>query len=425
MALLIKNANIVSAKGIAKECQDILIEKGIIEKIASKIPAGDHKVIDATGKLVLPGLIDLHCHLREPGQEHKETIETGSKSAAKGGFTTIFCMPNTRPPIDNAKIIEGILKEVRRVGLVNIIPVGAVTKGQNGEELTDIFELKEAGCLAISDDGKSVSNSQLIRHALEYAKMANILLMEHCEDPTFSHGVMNEGSCSTLLGLKGIPDISESIIVSRDIELVRYLKTKIHFSHISSARSVELIRVAKSQGIEVTAEACPHHFSLTENDVESFNTNTKVNPPLKARADIDAIKQGLKDGTIDCISTDHAPHTAEDKELEFDCAPFGMIGFETALGLAIKELVETKVLTWGKLVERMAVMPAKISGLTTKGEISEGKDADIVIIDPDKEWVFEESEIVSKSKNSPFIGKKLKGCVETTICGGKISYQVK
>jgi len=423
--LLIKNANIITSKGIAKECQDILIEKGIIEKILSKISEGDHKVIDAKGKLVLPGLIDLHCHLREPGQEHKETIESGSKSAAKGGFTTIFCMPNTKPVIDNAKIIEGILKEVKRVGLVNVIPVGAVTKGQNGEELTDIFELKEAGCLALSDDGKSVSNGQLMRHALEYAKMVNILVMEHCEDPTLSQGVMNEGSCSTFLGLKGIPDISESIIVSRDIELVRYLKTKIHFSHISSARSVELIRVAKAQGIEVTAEACPHHFSLTENAVESFDTNTKVNPPLKTQADVDAIKQGLKDGTIDCITTDHAPHTAEEKELEFDRAPVGMIGFETALGLAIKELVETKILTWGKLVERMAVSPARISGLTTKGEIVEGKDADIVIVDSDKVWVFDKSEIVSKSKNSPFIGKTLKGCVETTICGGKVSYQAK
>ncbi len=425
MVILIKNANIVSAKGISKEPQDILIEKGVIKEISSKIPCGDYKVIDAKDKLVLPGLIDLHCHLREPGQEHKETLETGSKSAAKGGFTTIFCMPNTKPPIDSAKIVEGILKEAKRVGLVNIIPVGAVTKGQKGQELTDIFELKEAGCLAISDDGKSVSNSQLMRHALEYAKMADILLMEHCEDPTFSHGVMNEGACSTLLGLKGIPDISESIIVGRDIELAKYLQTRIHFSHISSARSVDLIRGAKAQGIGVTAEACPHHFSLTEKSVESFDTNTKVHPPLKTQADVDAIKQGLKDGTIDCITTDHAPHTSEEKELEFDRAPVGMIGFETAFGLAVSELVETKTLTWGKLVERMAITPAKISGLASKGEIAQDKDADIIVVDPNKEWIFEKDQIVSKSKNSPFIGRTLKGLVETTICAGKIVYQVK
>jgi len=425
MGLLIKNAIIVNAQGIAKDPQDILIEKGIIEKISSKIPEDNHKVIDAKDKYVLPGLIDLHCHLREPGYEHKETIETGSHAAAKGGFTTICCMPNTDPAIDNAKVVEGILKEAKRVGIINVLPVGAVTKGQKGEDLTDIFELKNCGCVALTDDGKSVANTQLTRHALEYAKMADMLLMEHCEDPTLSHGDMNEGKNSTTLGLKGVPEISETIIVARDIELARYLKTRIHLSHISSARSIELIRTAKAQGIAVTAEACPHHFALTEDAVQSFNTNTKVNPPLKTASDVEAVKEGLKDGTLDCITTDHAPHAPEEKELEFDKAPVGMIGFETALGLAVTELVEKKILSWPKLVEKMSARPAEIIALKNKGTIEEGKDADVVIIDPQREWVFEEKDIVSKSKNSPFIGRKLKGLVETTICNGKVVFSAK
>ncbi|MDP8267050.1 MAG: dihydroorotase [Candidatus Aceula meridiana] len=425
MGLLIKNAVIVNARGISRDSQDILIEKGIIEEISSKIPEGSHKVIDAKNKYVLPGLIDLHCHLREPGHEHKETIETGSSAAAKGGFTTICCMPNTKPVIDNEKVVVGILKEAKRVGIVNVLPVGAVTKDQKGEELTDIFELKESGCVALSDDGRSVANTQLTRNALEYSKMANMLLMEHCEDPTLSPGYMNEGKNSTILGLKGLPEISETIIVARDIELARYLKTRIHLSHISSGRSVELIRTAKAQGIAVTAEACPHYFALTEDAVQSFNTNTKVNPPLKTVDDVKAIKEGLKDGTLDCITTDHAPHALEEKELEFDKAPVGMIGFETAFGLAVTELVNGKILTWPKLVEKMSARPAEIIALKNKGIVEEGKDADIIIVDPEKEWVFEEKDIVSKSKNSPFIGRELKGFVETTICGGKVVFQFK
>lgn len=423
MSILIKKAIIVNHANISKEPQDILIERGVITKIASKILDSADKTIEANGKYVLPGLIDLHCHLREPGFEHKETIETGSRAAAKGGFTTIVCMPNTNPVIDNAKIVEGILKEAKRVGLVHVLPAGAITKGEKGEELSDILELKAAGCVALSDDGRTVYNSQLMRHALEYAKMANMIIMEHCEDPTISRGSMNEGYYSTLLGLKGIPDIAETMIVARDIELARYLKTRIHFCHISAKRSVELIRQAKEQGVAVTAESCPHHFSLTEEAVQSFNTNTKVNPPLRAKDDVQAIKLGLKDGTIDCISTDHAPHAREEKELEFDAAPVGMIGFETALGLAVRELVDTKCVTWSTLVEKMSFMPAKILGLADKGEIAEGKSADITIVDPQKEWVLTEETIVSKSKNSPFIGQTLKGLVETTICSGKISYQ--
>ena len=424
MSLLIKNAVIVNADKMHTKPQDILIDKGVIVKIGTIAKHDGAKVIDAKGKLVMPGLIDIHVHFRVPGQEHKETIETGSRAAAKGGFTTVMCMPNTVPAIDNAMIVDGIIKEAKRVGLTNVIPIGAITRGRKDEELVDMFELKEAGCLALSDDGKAVINSQLMRLAMQYSKMAGLLLIQHCEDPLLSHGgVMNEGKISTLLGLKGDPGISETVNVGRDIELANYLDARIHFAHMSLKRSVELIRFAKSQGIKVTAEACPHHFALTEDAVKTFDTNTKMNPPLRTQEDVDAIKEGLKDGTIDCIVTDHAPHTAEDKEADFDHAPFGLIGLETSVGLTIKELVKTKVLTWPQMVDRMSTAPARVVGLENKGIIKEGSDGDITIIDPDREWVFTKEEIASKSKNTPFIGWKLTGKVTHTILAGKAVYE--
>ncbi|MBF0522196.1 MAG: dihydroorotase [Candidatus Omnitrophica bacterium] len=426
MALLIKNAKIVNADKIHSQARDILIEKGVIVQIAASIDAGDVKTIDAKDKLVMPGLIDLHVHLREPGREDKETIETGSRAAAKGGFTTIMCMPNTTPVIDSAMIVDSVIREANRVGLVNVIPVGAISRGQKGEELVDVFELKASGCHALSDDGKTVFNSKLLYLALQYAKMADILLIEHCQDPHLSGGgVMNEGFNSTLLGLKPDPGISETAIVARDIEIAHYLNTKIHFAHISLKRSVELIRQAKKQGIAVTAETCPQYFSLTDDAVKSFDTNTKVNPPLRSKEDVEAIKKAFKDGAIDCITTDHAPHTPEDKEAGFDTAPFGMIGLETAVGLVITELVDSEIITWPQMVEKMSKRPAEIIGLKTKGEIKEGMDADITIIDPEKEWEVRREDFVSKSKNSPFIGKKLKGCVDATIYGGKVVFQGK
>lgn len=426
MSLLIKHAIIVNADKMHERPQDILLEKGIISKIGANLSVNGNaiKMIDAKGKLVLPGLIDLHVHLREPGREDKETIETGSRAAAKGGITTLMCMPNTTPVIDNAMIVEGIVKEAKRVGLVNVFPVGCISRGQKGEELTDMFELKASGCLALSDDGKGVMNPQLMRMAMEYAKMSGLLLIEHCQDSCLtSGGVMNEGYNSTFLGIKGDPGIAETVMVARDIELANYLKTRIHLAHMSLKRSVELIRFAKSQGIKVTAEACPHHFTLTDDAVKTFDPNTKVNPPLRTDEDVRAIKEGIKDGTIDCIVTDHAPHTQEDKEVGFDHAPFGMIGLETSLGLTMTELVHKKILTLPQMVERMSANPAWVIGLDNKGKIAEGKDADITIIDPEKEWTFTKDEIASKSKNSPFIGRKLKGCVTTTICNGKITYQ--
>ncbi len=424
MTVLIKNAIIVNADKMNDQPQDILLEKGSIVQIAPSIKNDKATVIDAQGKLVMPGLIDIHVHLREPGREDKETIETGAKAAVHGGFTTIMCMPNTNPVIDNAMIVDSIFKEAKRVGLVNVIPIGAITKGQKDEELVDIFELQKAGCLAISDDGKSVVNSQLMRLAMDYAKMANILVIEHCEEPLLSAGgVMNEGKMSTQLGIKGQSGLAETVIVARDIELAKYLDTKVHMAHMSLRRSVELIRQAKKEGIQITAEACPHHFTLTDEDVSSFNTSTKVNPPLRTKDDVAAIKEGIKDGTIDCIVTDHAPHTQEDKEVDFEHAPFGMIGLETSVGLTITELVEPKVISWAQMVEKMSTAPAKIVGLEKKGVIQEGMDADITIIDPQKEWEVRREDFVSKSKNSPFIGRTLKGQVTTTICGGKVVYQ--
>ncbi len=416
---------IVNADKRYLQPQDILLEKGKISKIAASIAVENCKAVDAAGKLVFPGLIDLHVHLRQPGREDKETVETGTRSAAKGGFTSVFCMPNTTPVIDNAMVVEAIINEARRVGLVNVYPVGAITRGQMGKELTDMAELKQAGCKALSDDGKCVENSQVMRLALEYSKMIDLLLIQHCQDHSLTAGgVMNEGYHSMILGLKGDPGIAETVIVARDIELAHYLKTKVHLAHMSLKRSVELIRFAKSQGILVTAEACPHHFTLTDEAVKGFDTFTKVNPPLRSPEDVAAIREGLQDGTIDCIVTDHAPHTKEDKETGFDNAPFGMIGLETSVGLTMTELVHKKVLTLEQMADRMSTAPARVGGLESKGKISQGLDADITIIDPNKEWEVRVEDFWSKSKNSPFVGRKLKGRVETTICGGRITYQV-
>ena len=425
MGLLIKNAVIVNADKIWDKAQDILCVEGKITRIASNISSVGHEIIDAAGKKVLPGLIDLHTHLRQPGREDKETIETGCRAAVKGGFTSILCMPNTNPVIDNAMVVEFIIREANRVGLCHVYPIAAITKGQKDEELTDMAELKASGCLAFSDDGKSVLNSRLFRLAMEYAKMLDVLIIEHCQDHLLSAGgVMNEGAVSTRLGLKGDPGIAETVNVARDIEIALYLNARVHLAHMSLKRSCELIRFAKSQGIKVTAEACPHHFVLTDEACGSFDTSTKVSPPLRSKEDVEAIKAAIADGTIDCIVTDHAPHTKEDKEVGFDGAPFGLIGLETSLGLAVTELVRPGFIDWPKLVDKMSTAPARIVGIANKGAIKEGYDADITIIDPDREWTVTQEGFVSKSKNSPFIGRKLFSQVEYTICAGKVVYKV-
>jgi dihydroorotase len=424
MGLLIKNAIIVNSDKIWDKAQDILCEDGKITKIAPSIDAGKHEIIDAKGKKVLPGLLDIHVHLRQPGGEGKETIETGSKAAVKGGFTTIMCMPNTNPVIDSPMIVQYIMREAERVGLCNVLPIGALTKSQKDEELTDMAELKSAGCIAFSDDGKAVLDSRLFRLAMEYAKMLDVLVMEHCQDPLLTAGgVMNESAVSTRIGLKGDPGIAETVTVARDIEIANYLDARVHLCHMSLKRSCDLIRAAKAQGIKVTAEACPHHFALTDDACASFDTSTKVNPPLRCQEDVDAIKAAIADGTIDCIVTDHAPHTKEDKEVGFNGAPFGLIGLETSLGLTIKELVKPGILTLPQMVDRMSSAPARIVGLKTKGTIKEGMDADITIIDENKTWKVTKEGFVSKSKNSPFIGWELVGEVQYTICAGKIVFK--
>ncbi|MDD5618658.1 MAG: dihydroorotase [Candidatus Omnitrophica bacterium] len=423
MSIIIKNGLVVDPLSGKAEVKDILIEKSLISKLG-KIQNSENKAIDATGKIILPGLIDMHTHLRVPGREDEETILSGSQAAVKGGFTTIMCMPNTNPVIDSASVVDLIKKECEKAGLLDIFPVGAITKDQAGKEFSELAELKEAGCLAISEDGMSVENSHLMRRAMEYAKMVGLLAISHCEDKSLSaSGLMHEDIVATKLGLKGIPDICETIMVARDIELARFTKSKLHFAHISAARSLELIRRAKKDGVNITAETCPHYIALNDEAVKTFNTNTKINPPLRAEADRQAIIQAIKDGIIDLIFTDHAPHNKAEKELEYNLAPFGTIGLETALAVVITELVENKIIDWLRLAELMSLNPAKRLGLKDKGFIKEGIEANLVIVDPGKEWIVKEEDIVSKSKNSVFMGMKLKGSVEYTIFKGRVVFK--
>lgn len=423
MSLGIKNAMIVNADGMAESPQEILVENGVIQEIALACAKRADRVLDARGLLVFPGFVDLHAHFREPGQEDKETIESGSQAAVRGGFTCVFCMPNTRPPIDNAAIVAAVRARAQQVGLIHVMPVGAVTRGQAGSEMTDMVELKRAGCLAVTDDGRAVEDSQIMLQALKYAGMAGLVIMQHCQDTNLSgKGVMNEGFYSTLLGLRGDPGVAETVIVARDIELARYLGARIHFQHMSLKRSCELIRFAKSQGVQVTAECTPHHFSLTDEDVQGFNPDAKVNPPLRSREDVAALREALADGTIDCIATDHAPHTREDKERGFDAAPPGISGLETALGLAITELVNRKVLTFPQLADKMAASPARITGLVTKGRIAQGMDADLTIVDPNEIWRVDPQAFASQGKNTPFTGRELMGRVKATVCGGRVVF---
>ena len=424
MKLLIKNGRIIDPANRINRVSDILIEKDKISKAGSNLKEKGAEVIDAKGMIVAPGLFDMHTHLRQPGREDAEDLVSGSKAAAKGGFTSITAMPNTSPACDNRGIVEYVMSEARRSAVVNIFAAGAITKEQKGEDLAEIADMKDAGAVAITDDGTSVKNAQIMRKALEYSSMFDVPMICHCEDKDLSQkGVMNEGLVSTLLGLKGMPNISESSIVARDIALAAFTKARVHIAHVSTRESVELIRQAKKEGVNVTAETCPHYFTLTDEATKTFNTSTKMNPPLRAQKDKKAVIEGLKDDTIDIIATDHAPHTEADKDVEFDIAPFGTIGLETALSLAINELVDNKTLTWDRLIKKMSFLPSEILKLPNKGRLSAGADADIVIIDPDKRWVFSKESIASKSKNSPFIGRKFKGAAIVTICGGRIVYK--
>jgi dihydroorotase len=420
MNLLIQNGRVIDPANKIDEKLDVLVSGGKIAKLGKpgSMPADGAEVIDASGKLVVPGLIDMHVHLREPGFEYKETIATGTAAARAGGFTSVCCMPNTNPVNDNQSVTEFILSQAAKAA-ARVYPIGAITKGSRGEELAEMGELHDAGCVAVSDDGKPVMNASVMRRAMEYSKIFDMLVISHCEDTSLSaKGVMNEGVVSTELGLRGIPRAAEDAATARDIVLAELTGARLHIAHVSTAGSVRLVREAKARGIRVTAETCPHYFSLTEEAVRGYNTLAKMNPPLRTAADVAAIKEGLRDGTIDAIATDHAPHAPDEKSNEFDYAPFGVVGLETALGLTFK-LVEEGVLSLSEAVGKLCAGPASVLGID-KGTLTEGSDADIAVVDPDAEWTVDASKFESKSKNTPFQGWKLKGKAVRTIVGGRL-----
>lgn len=420
MKILIKNGRLINPATGIDEVMDVLVNDSVVEKIEKNINDDADKVIDADKCWVTPGFIDVHVHLRDPGYEYKETIATGTRAAAKGGFTTICCMPNTSPVTDSEIMVEYIKMKAARDGVVNVLPIGSITKGQSGEELANIGQMANAGACAISEDGKSVLSSGLLKTAMKYAKMFNIPVLSHCEDMSLvGGGSMNAGAASQLLGLKGISNDSEEVIVARDIILARSTNSKLHICHVSTKGSIQLLREAHARGESVTAEICPHHFTLTDEAVMDYDGNTKMNPPLRSAEDVLALKEALKDGTVGIIATDHAPHSLDEKNCEYEKAAFGIVGLETALPLGIKVLIGEGWLTPSQLIEKMTINPAKMLGID-KGSIEVGKVADITIIDPEAEYKVDVSKFASKSKNSPFDGYEVKGKIEYTIVGGKV-----
>lgn len=419
--LTIRNGRVIDPANKVDTVRDVFVRDG---KIAAE-PAPDAPMLDAKGLVVTPGLIDIHVHLREPGRSDKETIETGTRCAAYGGFTSVVCMPNTSPAADNTGTIAFIKQRAAEVGSVNVLPAGAITKNIEGAELASIGSLKRAGIVAITDDGHCVQNNELMRRALEYAKMFELPLMDHCQDNNLvSDGVMHEGYWSHLLGLKGWPSVGEEIIVARNIMLAEQVDWHIHCQHLTSAGSVRLVREAKKRGVKISAEACPHHFTLTDERCQGYDTNFKMSPPLRTQRDVEAILEGLADGTIEAIASDHAPHCAFEKEVEFDKAPFGILGLETELALSLMALVHKNLLTLPQLVEKFTTGPARLLRLN-KGTLSVGADADITVMDPAHEWVYDVNQTASKSRNTPFHGWSLKGKAVATIVGGRVARQKK
>ena len=426
MKIIIKNGHIIDPSQGLDEIGDVIIKDGkiaeiIMDKSGKKMKDKDPSMqaVDASGFFVMPGFVDMHSHLREPGYEYKETIRTGTIAAVRGGFTSVCPMPNTNPVNDNVSVTKYIIKKALEEGSCSVFPVGAITKDSQGKELSEIGLLKEAGCVAFSDDGRPVVNSLIMRRALEYSKAFGVPIITHPEDLTLSdNGVMNEGSLSTLLGLKGIPPAAEEAMIARDTILAEITGGILHVAHVSTAGGIKLIKGAKERGIKITAETCPHYFSITEDAINGYNTNAKVNPPLRTQKDVDAVIQGLKDGTIDVIATDHAPHHRDEKNREFDKAPFGISGFETALGLSLR-LVHNGVLTLSQLVEKMSFMPAKILNLS-KGTLKIGSDADLILVDINKQWTVDPDKFASLGKNTPFTGWILKGLAVVAIHKGQI-----
>ncbi|MBS0153031.1 MAG: dihydroorotase [Nitrospira sp.] len=422
MSILIAGGRVVDP-GRFVGTADVLIEDGKITAVGTQlsVPVGS-RTIRADGKLVMPGFVDLHVHFREPGFEYKETIQSGSAAAVAGGFTTVCCMPNTNPVNDNQAVTEFMLERARLAGMANVLPIGAITKGSEGKELSEIGDLRRSGCVAISDDGKPVMNSLVMRRAMEYASAFDLTVVDHCEDIHLAEGgCMNEGLISTELGLPGIPAAAEDVMVARNLSLSELTGARLHLAHISTAGSVRMVREAKARGILVTAEACPHHFTLTEELVRGYNTHAKMNPPLRTWTDVQAIREGLRDGTIDAIATDHAPHATQEKQQDFTEAPFGIVGLETALSLTLG-LVEDGVLSLEQAVQKLTAAPAAAFGLK-KGTLAVGADADVVIVDQDEPWVVDPARFRSKSRNTPFAGWKVKGRVQTTIVGGRVVFE--
>lgn len=428
-SLLIRGGRLIDPSQGLDRAGDLLASEGKIAQVGGTAIPGKVQTLDATGLVVCPGFVDLHCHLREPGYENKETIATGTTAASRGGFTTVCCMGNTEPPLDNAPAIHWLKQRASKAGLINVLPVGCITKGRKGDELTDMAELAEAGVVAFSDDGDAVANSQLMRRAMERSRKLGLPIIDHCEDKQLSgNAIMNEREISAKLKLEGIPAAAEDVMVARDLILAKLTKARLHIAHVSTKGSVKLIRWAKEEGIPVTAEVTPHHLTLTEERVikevpsRSFDTNAKVNPPLRSEEDVQALIKGLKDGVIDAIATDHAPHSAADKDCDPERAAFGISGFETALG-CLMGLVHKGDISLAQLISKLTFEPAKVIGRSgTMGTLRVGAPADITILDPNQEWVVDSRTFASRGKNTPYDGYRFKGKVMLTIANGRIVY---
>ncbi|MDY6917252.1 MAG: dihydroorotase [Chloroflexota bacterium] len=421
--LLISGGHIIDPGQGIDEVGSILITGDRITRVGGECSSeGVGRVLHAEGLMVCPGLIDLHCHLREPGSEDKETIATGTRAAARGGFTTICCMPNTEPPIDSRAMVEFVLKKAADEGVVRVLPIGCISKGRAGEELVDVAEMAEAGAVALSDDGSPVSDARLMSQALERSRLSNLLVIDHCEDRALTrNGVMNKGVLSVQLRLEGTPSAAEEIVVARDIDLLQSVRGRVHIAHVSTAGAVDLVRCAKQRGIAVTAEATPHHLTMTEQRVVGYNTNAKVNPPLRTAEDVAALILGINEGVIDIIATDHAPHTRADKACDFNSAAFGISGLETALA-SVLSLVHSGLTPMATMISRLTTGPARLLDRSDIGTLTPGAWADVTVFDPQAEWVVEPSAFASKGKNTPLAGQTLKGKVMATVCSGQVVY---
>jgi dihydroorotase len=420
MTTVIKGGHLIEPASGVSARMDILIDGDRVVKIGPNLKGLEE--IDARGCIVTPGLVDIHVHFREPGFESKETIATGSQAAAAGGFTSVVTMANTSPVIDNAGMVEFVHRRARETACIRIWPGATATKGMKGEEITEMAELKDVGAVAVTDDGKDIQNSGVMRRVLEYARMVDLPYMAHCEDHTLAQGAMNEGYNATRMGVPGMPRAQEEIMIERNARLAELTGARIHIQHITTAGGVEILKRYKARGVRITGEASPHHFTLTDDAVLAFDTNAKMNPPLREAEDVAAIKRAIADGTIDCIATDHAPHTPTEKDVEFAAAPFGIIGLETSLALVITELVEPGLITLERAIALMTIAGARIVGIPA-GTLKEGGPADLCIFDPKAEWTVNPEKSKSRSRNTPFAGRRLKGKVRYTLCEGRIAYQ--